>query len=128
MDILQCLDMGLFGFGKSKIDKRKEDWVIEAKNWCDQGNSLAKLGKDQEAIACYDKALSLDSEDLRALFNKGNALANLKKFEESIECFNQVIEKNPEYPSALRYKGVALKKLGRDEEAEYCFTKDKESE
>ena len=38
--------MGLFGFGKSKIDKRKKDWIIESADWSNKGNELAKLGKD----------------------------------------------------------------------------------
>ena len=86
MDILQYFDMGLFGFGKSKIDRRKEDWIIEGKNWYEDGNSLSNLGKDREAIACYDKALSLDSKNWDAWTNKGNSLAKLGKDEETIEC------------------------------------------
>ena len=71
--------MGLFGFGKSKIDKRKEDWIIESTHWYDKGNALAKLGKDEEAIECYDKSVSLDSTNWRAWSNKGNALTKLEK-------------------------------------------------
>jgi len=96
MGILESLDMGLFGFGKSKIDKRKEDWIIQGKDWYDKGNSLAKLGKDQEAIACYDKALSLDSANWGAWTNKGNSLAKLGKDEETIVCYSQAIRLNPE--------------------------------
>ena len=117
--------MGLFGFGKSKIDKRKKDWIIESVDWCNKGNALAKLGKDEEAIECYNQVIRFNSKDPNGWFNRGNSLANLKKFEEAITCFDKVIEKNPEYPSVLRYKGMSLKKLGRDEEAEHYFTKDK---
>ena len=38
MGILEYLDMGLFGFGKSKIDERKEDLIIQGKDWYDKGN------------------------------------------------------------------------------------------
>ena len=92
--------MGLFGFGKSKIDKRKKDWIIESADWSNKGNELAKLGKDQEAIECYDKAISLDSTNWRAWSNKGNELAKLGKDEESIVCCSQAIRLNPEDLSA----------------------------
>ena len=113
MDILQYLDMGLFGFGKSKIDKRKEDWIIEGKNWYDQGNSLAKLGKDEEAIACYDKTISLDSTHCGAWNNKGHSLSKLGKDEESIVCYSQAIRLNPEDLIAWTGKGFVLNKLER---------------
>ena len=37
--------MGLFGFGKSKIDKRKEDWIIESIHWYDKGNGIGQTRK-----------------------------------------------------------------------------------
>ena len=39
--------------------------------------SLAYLGRDEEALACYDKALEIDPKDAHALSNKGVSLAEL---------------------------------------------------
>ncbi|MBT7473039.1 MAG: tetratricopeptide repeat protein, partial [Nitrosopumilus sp.] len=113
--------MGLFGFGKSKIDKRKEDWVVEGKNWCDRGTSLDNLGKNEEAIACYDEALSLDSTNCDAWTSKGNSLSELGKDDESIVCYSQAIRLNPEDLMAWTRKGFALNKLERYEESLECY-------
>ena len=105
--------MGLFGFGKSKIDKRKRDWIVEGKNWLNKGNSLANLKKFEEAIACYDKTLSLDSTNWEAWGNKGNALSKLGKDEESIVCYTQAIRLNHEDWEAWGNKGFVLNKLDK---------------
>ena len=88
--------MGLFGFGKSKIDKRKKDWILESADWSDKGNALAKLGKNEDAIECYNQVIRFNSKDSDAWFNRGNSLANLKKFEEAIACYDKVLSLDSE--------------------------------
>jgi tetratricopeptide (TPR) repeat protein len=42
--------------------------------WNDKGLCLINLGRYEEAIACYDKALKIDPDDKKAWFYKGVSL------------------------------------------------------
>jgi Flp pilus assembly protein TadD len=46
----------------------------DVKTLNNKGNALDNLGKHQEAIQYYDKALDLEPNDVIALENKGSAL------------------------------------------------------
>jgi tetratricopeptide (TPR) repeat protein len=71
-----------------------------------KGEILNSIGKYEEAIRCYDKALD---EKLRhvwyddwsgayALTLKGNALSSLGKYEEAIRCYDKALEINKNHP------------------------------
>ena len=45
----------------------------------EKGNSLGNLGKYEEAISWYDKALEVDPKNVDALYNKGVALDRNEK-------------------------------------------------
>lgn len=50
--------------------------------WYNEGSTLLKLGRYQEALECYNKVLELDKNDYTTWYNKGNILkefANTKK-------------------------------------------------
>ena len=53
---------------------------------------LIDLGKYDEAIQCYDKAIEIDANYADAWNNKGNALDNLGKYDEAIQCYDSAIE------------------------------------
>jgi len=55
-----------------------------------QGVELGRLEKNEEAIACYDKALEIYPNHMNALFSKGVALGGLEKNEEAIACYDKV--------------------------------------
>jgi tetratricopeptide (TPR) repeat protein len=48
--------------------------------------------KYDEAIVCFDKALQLDKNNPKILFNKGNALMCQCKYKESLECFDEALK------------------------------------
>lgn len=50
----------------------------------EKGNSFSNLGRYNEAITYYDKALAIDPKQAEALYNKGAMLGNLGKHEEAI--------------------------------------------
>ncbi len=91
--------------------------------WYNKGLALAKLGKYEEAIECFDKAIELNPNFAPAWNNKGVALAKLGKYEEAIKCYDKALEIDPNYYYAWNNKGVALAKLGRYEEAIKCYEK-----
>ena len=74
--------MGLLGFGKSN-DGRKQDSPIKNTNWHNEGESLVKLEKYEEAISCYDRVIKINPEDVSAWRHKGMVLKKLGGDEEA---------------------------------------------
>jgi tetratricopeptide (TPR) repeat protein len=65
--------------------------------WNNKGLALYNLGKHEEAIKWYDKALEIEPNDDKAWYNKGLALDKLTKYEDARKCFDkaqQLREKN----------------------------------
>jgi tetratricopeptide (TPR) repeat protein len=89
------------------------------------GNTLDCLGRYEEALSAYDKALELlnrtspqDSESLAIYYtNKGSTLDNFGRYEEAIQVYDQALALDPSYADAHINKGVSLSNLERYEEA-----------
>lgn len=85
--------------------------------WYIQGNELFKLGRLEEAIASYDKALEFRPDDNAVLYNKGVVLLNLGRLEDAIDSYDKALKSKPNDDAAWYNRGVALLDLGRLEEA-----------
>ena len=96
---------------------------MEEKDWFKEGNALSDLGKFQEAIECYDKAIEINPDDAEAYYNKGNTLYNLGEYQQAIECYDKAIEINPDGVEAYNNKGNTLYKLGEYQQAIECYNK-----
>ena len=98
----------VFGWGKNN-DK------INLSSY-EEGEELAKKGKYEEAIMCFDKITKvnnnfvsgIDPEYVDAQIEKGRALDKLKKYEEAIICFNEAIEIDAYRSMAWFSRGCAL--------------------
>ena len=88
-----------------------------------KGAVLRDLGKKEEAIECYDKALNLDPNNIDCLKSKGAILRDLGKKEEAIEYYDKVLNLVPNNIDYLIIKGVVLRDLGKKEEAIECYDK-----
>jgi len=64
---------------------------LSAVGWGNKGLSLASLGRPEEALACFDHALTLDSRDALAWSNKGVALRALGRPEEALTCYDRAL-------------------------------------
>src|SRR3972149_3582874 len=95
---------------------KTEDW-----EWSNKGVSLRNLGKSQEAIDCYDRAIKIDPMSIEAWSNKGVALLMLGKYKEVITCCDKAIEIDPRGATAWGIKGAALSKLDKHQEAMACY-------
>jgi tetratricopeptide (TPR) repeat protein len=99
------------------VNGKKLD-VFELSN---KGQSLVNLGKYQETIECYYKALEINSKDEQTLNNLGIVLNRLGRYNEAIECYDKVLKMNPKNKKAWNNKGNALNNLSRyDEAIESC--------
>ena len=78
-----------------------------------KGNDLCKLGKYEEAIKCFDKAIEIDPKYVGAWYNKGFFLTRMEKIEEAIKCYDKAIEIDPNFADAKTKKEEILKALGK---------------
>ena len=75
------------------LDLRGDDPAIH--NSC--GIALRNLGRADEALVCYDRALELDPDFSEAYYNRGQALEDLGRLEETLVCYERVLKLQPEY-------------------------------
>jgi tetratricopeptide (TPR) repeat protein len=95
---------------------------IYARIWYTKGTALGNLGKYEQAIECFDKAIKINPNEPKIWYTKGIALGNLGKYEQAIECFDKGhVEPNDQDININ--KGTALHYLGKYEQAIECFDK-----
>jgi tetratricopeptide (TPR) repeat protein len=91
--------------------------------WTNKGASLDSLGRYDEAIRCYEKALEIDPRYAAAWNNKGSSLDCLGRYDEAIRCCEKALEIDPRNAAAWTNKGSSLDSLGRYDEAIRCCEK-----
>jgi tetratricopeptide (TPR) repeat protein len=89
--------------------------------WSNKGVSLSSLGRYQDAVVCYDKALQIDPSHAGSWHGKGFALSNLGRKEEAFACYDRALEIDPRYAALWYDKGTDLSSLGCKKEAVACF-------
>jgi len=100
-----------------------EDRQLESVFLLNRGNVLEKLGRNEEALAAYDKALAIDPNDADAHNNRGVVLETLGRNEEALASFDKALAIDPKYAFAHYNRGNVLEKLGRDQEALAAYDK-----
>ncbi|MBR2123592.1 MAG: hypothetical protein IJ934_00200 [Acetobacter sp.] len=103
-----------------------EDKNPTAQNLLKKGNFLAKLGRDKEALAAYDKIINTFGSDpfysgivesarqgtAKILYNKGVTLVNLGHIEQAISAYDDVILRFSGNPSLRKW--VSRARANRD--------------
>jgi tetratricopeptide (TPR) repeat protein len=87
------------------------------------GYTLDKLGRLDEAIASFDKAIEFQPDKYEAWNNRGVTLSNLGRFDEAIASFDKAIEFIPDKHEFWYSRGYALDELGRLDEAIASYDK-----
>ena len=72
------------------------------------GASAAQLGKLDEAVLAFQKALSIKPNDAQAYYNMGNALKDQEKLEEAIDAYRKALSIKPDYADAYVNMGNVL--------------------
>ena len=101
---------------------------VEDSFYLNHGLDLKKLGRYEEAITSYNKALEIKPNDHDAWHNRGLALGNLGRYEEEIASYDKALEIKPNDHDAWYNRGIALRDLGRYEEEIASYDKSLEIE
>ncbi|NET57785.1 MAG: tetratricopeptide repeat protein [Symploca sp. SIO2E6] len=84
-----------------------------AYTWHGRGSALCELGKHQEAIASFDKALKIQPDFTYAWNYRGWALENLKRYNEALKSYEKAIQFDSNNRSAIDNRKRLLKKPRR---------------
>ena len=63
------------------------------------------MGKFEDALECYDKALAIDPNDKDILYNKGLTLHSLNRHDEAFQYYDRALQIDPNYILVLYNKG-----------------------
>lgn len=74
--------------------------------WTKKASALVTMGKAQDAMQYFDKALALDPANPDALGKKGAALEGMGKFKEAVPLFKKALQIKP--TSQIAKKGLNL--------------------
>jgi tetratricopeptide (TPR) repeat protein len=74
------------------------------------------LGRYDEALEDFNRAIEIDPEDCEALCNKGEALRQLGRHAQALECFEAAIRLDPGHQRARNGRLLALREARENEE------------
>ena len=94
-----------------------KEWPDEFAGYAVSGDANYSLGRYEEAITDYDKAISLKPDDAAAYGNRGFAKDELGRYEEAITDYDKAISLKSDDATAYYNRGSAKSELGRHEEA-----------
>lgn len=89
--------------------------AVEAFN--ERGNTLTSLGRFEEALASYDRALALDSSYMLAWNNRGVVLKEMKRLEQALASYDRALALKPDLAAVLTNRANVANELGRVAEA-----------
>jgi Flp pilus assembly protein TadD len=71
------------------------------------------MGRLDEAVSDYSRALELDARNANAYHNRGSTLDKLGRLHDAISDFSRAIELDPGNASSLNSRGLARDRCGR---------------
>jgi tetratricopeptide (TPR) repeat protein len=117
MIILKRYDEALEYLDKAKIESNiNEVWVF-------RGVALNELGRHEEALDSFNKAIELEPKELLIRMSYGDTLIQLGRYDEALASFDKAIELDYDNLIAWIEKGKALSSLERYDEALQSFNK-----
>jgi len=90
---------------------------MSAEQWAAKGGSLAQLGKTEEAIEAFDRAIQLDQEMATAWTGKAEALRVLGRPREALVCCYRALSRDPHSLAAHNTRGLCYAALGEHDRA-----------
>jgi len=85
-----------------------------------KGYALVKLGRPEEGLQSYDRAIEAIPENAFAWSNKAAVLSGLQRDDEAVVCCQQAVDLAPTFALAWANMGISLGRLDRLDEALSC--------
>jgi len=85
------------------------------------GVVLASLGRHEDAIQRFERAIELAPGFVHAHVNLGSSLFHTRRIEAAMAAFERALAIDPNMPDAINCYGAALRATGRHTEARACF-------
>jgi tetratricopeptide (TPR) repeat protein len=82
-----------------------------------RGASYSHIGDDRQALADYDKALSINPRYADAYYNRGTIYLHLENYGQAIRDFDKALSVNPINANAYHNRGLANSHLGNYQQA-----------
>ena len=86
-------------------------------NWTNRGYELAALGRNDEALAMYGKALQMDKDEPTALSDRAATLLKMGREDEALNDVERSLRAYPANAFALRTRGIIRIHKGEMEKA-----------
>lgn len=90
--------------------------AMSAEEYHLQGIELYRQGRFEDALVCYDQALSIQPDYAAALNSRGFLLQDTGHMQDALACFERATELAPEFSMARLNLGMAQLKLGNWEQ------------
>lgn len=87
--------------------------INDAEEAYDQGLALQQLGRHEEALANFDRALQIKPNYVEALGKRSITLRLLKRCDEAIACIDSALSLDPGYIPVMNNRGNILQDLGQ---------------
>jgi predicted O-linked N-acetylglucosamine transferase (SPINDLY family) len=81
------------------------------------GNALRELGRPEQALHSYERALALRCDYADAHYNRALTWYALGRHDEALAGYDRALALKPDYAAAYNNRGVALRGMGRLDEA-----------
>jgi tetratricopeptide (TPR) repeat protein len=81
--------------------------------YINRGMAFHKMGRLDEALADYDKAIALYPSLHIAYYNRGVVFSQMGQLDRALADYNAAIALNPSYDIAYHNRGVVLSQMGR---------------
>ncbi|MGQ9730994.1 MAG: tetratricopeptide repeat protein [Candidatus Zipacnadales bacterium] len=90
---------------------------MSAEQWVAKGASLAQLGKLEESLEAFDRAIQLDQELPQAWTGKAESLRTLGRYREALVCCYRALSRDPRSLVAYNIRGLCYAALGEHDRA-----------
>ncbi|MDY6781947.1 MAG: tetratricopeptide repeat protein [Cyanobacteriota bacterium] len=98
-----------------KCSEVEEQWKAVALAW--RGETYRLMGRYEDALRDFDKAIAIDSEYKWAIASRGETYRLMERYEEALKDFDRAIELDPQYEWAIANRGNTYFLMKRYEEA-----------
>jgi Flp pilus assembly protein TadD len=103
------------------VEKAPNTAIDTLRYWNERGRASVKGGRHDEALECYDRALTIRNDIPQIWANRGNALRHLGRLDEAEESLRKALRLKPNFANAYNGLGSVLLDLNRPEEADSSF-------